>query len=60
MPQPSYLRNRDYINGFNWTYEFQTDVYKCYVEARNDKKTGYMKRLKDLWDKIKCIQNIIF
>ena len=48
MPQPSYRRNRDYTNDFNWTYELKTDVHRCYVEARNDKSIGYMKRLKNL------------
>ena len=52
MPQPSYCRNRDYTNDFNWTYELKTDVYRCYIEARNDKSNGYMKRLKNLWDKM--------
>ena len=52
MPQPSYRRKLDYTNDFNWTYELKTDVYKCYVKARNDKTIGYMKRLKNLWDKI--------
>ena len=42
MPQPSYRRNRDYTNDFNWTYELKTDVYRCYVEARNDKNIGYI------------------
>ena len=51
MPQPSYRRKLDYINDFNWTYELKTDVYKCYVKAHNDKTIGYMKRLKNLWDK---------
>ena len=52
MPQPSYRRNRDYTNDFNWTYELKTDVHKCYVEAHNDKSIEYMKRLNNLWDKM--------
>ena len=52
MPQPSYRRKLDYTNDFNWTYELKADVYKCYVKARNDKSIGYMKRLKNLWDKM--------
>ena len=47
MPQPSYRRKRDYTNDFNWTYELKADV-----KARNDKSIGYMKRLKNLWDKM--------
>ena len=53
MPQPSYRKNRDYTNDFNWTYELKTDAYRFYIEARNDKSIGYMKRLKNLWDKMR-------
>ena len=42
MLQPSYRRNRDYTNDFNWRYELKTDVYRCYVEPRNDKSIGYI------------------
>ena len=28
------------------------DVCKCYVKGHNDKSIGYMKRLKNLWDKM--------
>ena len=52
MPQPSYSRNRDYTNDFNWTYALKTVVYRCYIEACNDKSIGYMKRLKSLRDKM--------
>ena len=52
MPQPRYCRNRDYTSDLNWTYKLKADVYKCYVEACNDKSIGYMKRLKNLWDKL--------
>ena len=52
MPQPSYRRKLDYTNDFKWTYELKTDVYKCYVKARNDKSIGYMTRIKILWDEI--------
>ena len=52
MPQPSYRRKLDYNNDFNWTYELKADVYKCYVKARNDKSIEYLKRLKNLWDKM--------
>ena len=57
MPQASYRRERDYTNDFNWMYELKVDVYKCYVKTRNDKSTGYMKRLKIYG--MKCIENII-
>ena len=52
MPRPSYHRNCDYANDFNWTYELKMDVYRCYIEAHNDKSIRYMKRLKNLWDKM--------
>ena len=52
MPQPSYRRNRDYTNGFNWTYELKTDVYRCYVKPHNDKIISYTKRMKNIWDKM--------
>ena len=35
------------------------DVYKCYIEARYDKSVGYMKRLKDLWDKMHPEYNFV-
>ena len=59
MPQPSYRRKRDYTNDFNWTCELKADVYKCYVKARNVKSIGYMKRLKNLWDKIHLEYNFL-
>ena len=37
MLQPNYCRNHDYNNDFNWTYKVKTNVYKCFVEARNEK-----------------------
>ena len=52
MPQSSYRRKRDYTNDFNWTYELKTDAYKCYVKVCDDKSIGYMKRIKNLWDKM--------
>ena len=52
MLQPNYCRNHDYNNDFNWTYKVKTNVYKCFVEARNEKIIGYMKPLKNLWDEI--------
>ena len=55
MTQPSYHRDRDYNNDFNWTYELKTNVHKCYVVASNDKSIKYMKSIgyiKTLWDKM--------
>ena len=51
-PKPSYKRNRDYSNYFNWSYELRTDVYNCYLRARENPAPGYMKRLKSYWDEI--------
>ena len=59
MPRPSYHRNCDYANDFNWTYELKMDVYRCYIEAHNDKSIRYMKRLKNLWDKMHPAYNFL-
>ena len=48
----SYCRNRDYSQHFEWTYELNYDVYKCYVSARSNPKIGYMKRMKEEWDNL--------
>ena len=48
----SYCRNRNYSQHFEWTYELNYDVYKCYVNARNNPKIGYMKRMKEEWDNL--------
>ena len=48
----SYRRNRDYSKQFNWTYELNVDLYKCYTEARKVPKKGYMARMKKMWDKL--------
>ena len=48
----SYRRNRDYSKQFTWTYELNEDLYKCYVKAKEDRRIGYMNRLKNYWDKI--------
>ena len=48
----SYCRNRNYSQHFEWTYELNYDVYKCYVNARNIPKIGYMKRMKEEWDSL--------
>ena len=42
----SYRRNRDYSKQLNWTYELNEDLYKCYTEAREVPKKGYMARMK--------------
>ena len=41
-----YRRNRNYTKHFEWTYELNRDVYRCYTQARGDPRIGYMKRLK--------------
>ena len=46
----SYHRNRNYTKYFEWTYELNKDVYRCYTQARSDPRVGYMKRLKKYWD----------
>ena len=48
----SYCRNRSYSQHFEWSYELNYDVYKCYVNARNCPKIGYMKRMKEEWDNL--------
>ena len=48
----SYRRNRNYTKHFEWTYELNRDVYRCYTQARSDPRTGYMKRLKKYWDEL--------
>ena len=48
----SYRRNRDYTASFSWTHELNTDVLRCYTTAREDPKTGYMGRMKTLWDEM--------
>ena len=42
----SYRRNRDYSKQFDWTYELNEDLHKCYTEAREVPKKGYMARMK--------------
>ena len=39
-------RNRDDCKQFNWTYELNEDLYKCYAEAREVPRKGYMARMK--------------
>ena len=48
----SYRRNRDYSKLFNWTYELNQDLHKCYTEARKVPKKGYMARMKTMWDEL--------
>ena len=48
----SYCRNSNYSQHFKWTYELNYDVYRCYVNARNNPKIGYMKRMKEEWDNL--------
>ena len=48
----SYLRNLNYNKQFVWTYELNEDLYKYYVKAQEDRRIGYMNRLKNYWDEI--------
>ena len=48
----SYRRKRDYSQHFEWSYELNCDVYKCYSKARENPNIGYMKRLKEEWGKL--------
>ena len=48
----SYLRNCDYSKQFEWSYELNEDLRRCYNKARKDPRTGYMNRLKSYWDEI--------
>ena len=48
----SYRRpNRDYSKSITWTYELNKDVYDIYIRVKSD-GSGYMKRMKQMWDKI--------
>ena len=33
-------------------YGLNRDVYQCYAKARENPKIGYMKRMKQYWDKL--------
>ena len=48
----SYRRNRDYNKQFEWTYELNEDLHRCYNKARKEPRIGYMNRLKSYWEKI--------
>ena len=48
----SYRRNRDYSKQFAWTYGLNEDLYKCYDKAMEDRRIGYMNRLKNYWDEM--------
>ena len=48
----SYRRKRDYTKQFDWTYELNNDLYKCYLRAKENKCLGYMTRVKNYWDEI--------
>ena len=48
----SYRRNRDYTKHFEWTYELNRDVDRCYTQAKSDPRIGHMKRLKKNWDEL--------
>ena len=49
---PSYRRNRDYANHFEWTYELNRDIYQCYLKARQIPTISYVKRMKNYWDEL--------
>ena len=46
----SFQRNRDYSVVFQWNSTLNDDVYKFYLQARENPQKGYMRRLKHLWD----------
>ena len=48
----SYRRKHDYSQHFEWSYELNCRIYKCYSKARENPKIGYMKRMKEEWDKL--------
>ena len=48
--RPSMRRNRDYSQHMTWTYELNSDLYKCYLEA-DSSKYKYSTRMKELCDK---------
>ena len=43
--------DRDYLKSITWTYELNKDVYDIYIRVKSD-GSGYMKRMKEMWDKI--------
>ena len=43
--------NRDYSKSITWTYELNKDVYDIYIRVKSD-GSRYMKRMKQMWDKI--------
>ena len=45
-------RNRDYSKQFEWSYELNEDLWRCYNKARKDPRIGYTKCLKSYWDDI--------
>ena len=48
----SYLRpNRDYTKHMTWSYDLNRDIYNIHKEAIEPNQKGYMKRMKELWDK---------
>ena len=46
----SYRRKKDYAKQFDWTYELNNDLCKCYLRAKENK--SIMKRMKNYWDEI--------
>ena len=52
----SYRRKKDYTKQFDWTYELNNDLCKCYLRAKENK--SIMKRMKNYWDRY--TQNIAF
>ena len=48
----SYHRNRDYSKQFSWTYELNENYYQCHDKANEDRKIGYMNRLKSYRDEM--------
>ena len=48
----SYCRKHDYSQHFEWSYQLNCDIYKCYSKARENPNIGYMNHLKAEWDKL--------
>ena len=46
----SYCQNRDYNKQFEWIFELNEDLHRCYNKARKDPRIGYMNRLKSYWN----------
>ena len=46
----SYLRNHDYSKSIEWSDQMNEDLYKMFLEAKQELELGYMKRMTHMWD----------